>query len=79
MAGRHHDAEVSPKPSILNVVRLVDLACNREGIGLKKLPEIHLEASPEAIALKVGPELVEELSQKLKDYIASLTELLGSG
>ena len=79
VAGRHHDAEVSPKPSILNVVRLVNLACNRAGIGLKKLPEIQLEASPEAMALKVGPELVEELSQKLKDYIASLTQLLGSG
>jgi putative nucleotidyltransferase with HDIG domain len=79
VAGRHHDAEVSPKPSILNVVRLVNLACNREGIGLKKHPEIQLEASPEAMALKVGPELVEELSQKLKDYIASLTQLLGSG
>jgi HD-like signal output (HDOD) protein len=79
VAGSHHETEVRQAPSILNVVRLVNLACNREGIGLKKLPEIQVEASPEAMALKVGPELVEELSQKLKGYIASLTQLLGSG
>jgi len=77
VAGTHHEAEVSSKPSVLNVVRLVDLACNREGIGLKKLPEIQLETSKEAVALKVGPELIEELSQKLKDYIASLAQLMG--
>jgi HD-like signal output (HDOD) protein len=79
VAGGHHGTEVIPIPSVLNVVRLVNQACNREGIGLKKLPEIQLEATPEAMALKVGPDLVEELSQKLKDYIASLTQLLGSG
>jgi hypothetical protein len=35
VAGGHHEAEVNQEPSILNVVRLVDLACNREGVGLK--------------------------------------------
>ena len=68
VAGMHHDPEVSAEDSILNLVRLGNLACRKAGIGLKHDPELILEATSEVINLNVTDRALDGLHVRLDEY-----------
>jgi len=68
VAGMHHDPEVSAEDSILNLVRLGNLACRKVGIGLKHDPELLLETTSEVINLNVTDRALDGLHVRLEEY-----------
>lgn len=63
----HHDREIDESDRLLLVVRLVDQACNRLGIGVESSPEMVLASTPEAQILRVSEMLAAELEIQLED------------
>lgn len=68
VAGMHHDPEVSAEDSILNLVRLGNLACRKVGIGLKHDPGLLLETTSEVINLNVTDRALDGLHVRLEEY-----------
>jgi HD-like signal output (HDOD) protein len=64
---RHHDADFEDGATLLILVRLVDQACNKLGIGLEPRPDLDLAASAEAQVLRVDDVLAAELEIRLED------------
>lgn len=63
----HHLEEWDTVNKMLTIVRLVNLACHRLGIGLKHEPELVLVETPEARALDVSETLLVELEAVLEE------------
>ena len=68
VARMHHDPEASAEDSILNLVRLGNLACRKVGIGLKHDPELLLETTSEVINLNVTDRALDGLHVRLEEY-----------
>lgn len=63
----HHAADYDTSNVLLTMVRLVDLACKKVGIGLWRDPSIVLATTPEARILGVSEVLLAELEILLED------------
>jgi HD-like signal output (HDOD) protein len=61
----HYDTQ----NTLLNIVRLVDAACHKVGIGLECDPELVLEALPEAHALGIKDVHLAELEIELEEMV----------
>ena len=71
IAREHHAEEFDSDDDLLVIVRLVDQACNKIGIGFKEDPSIALAATPEANLLGLSEVALAELEIKLEDSLAS--------
>ena len=69
VAREHHAESFNPDDVLLVVVRLVDKACRRLGIGIEHEPELDLVASPEALCLEAPDLLLAELEVLLEDAL----------
>lgn len=67
VARQHHDESFDPDDLLLVVVRLVDRACGRLGIGLTHAPELDLGGLAEARCLEASEVLLAELEVLLED------------
>lgn len=65
----HHDDECPESRPVLGTVRLVDMVCNRLGIGLRPPVDLNAAASPEAQWLRVPEVVVAELEVRLEDAL----------
>lgn len=63
----HHNEEWSSTNKMLAIVRFVNLACHRFGLGLKHEPELALAATLEAEVLDIGDMQVAELQVLLEE------------
>lgn len=63
----HEEPEVDDRNLLLQIVRLVDRACNKEGIGLRGEEPIDLAARPEVTSLRVTPVLLAQLEIRIED------------
>lgn len=75
VAGRHHDPDAGADGGVLSVVRLVNLACRKAGVGLKQDPEIDLFSSLEAKTLSLEENVLEDLQERLREYVGVLQQL----
>jgi putative nucleotidyltransferase with HDIG domain len=66
----HHQDNPSRDDEVLLIVRLVDLACAKEGIGERHEPELELDACVEASMLGVDDFRIAELQVVLEDAAA---------
>lgn len=66
----HHDGECPESQPVLGVVRLVDMVCNRLGIGLRPPVDLNPAASPEAQWLRVPEVVVAELEVRIEDAMS---------
>ena len=66
----HHLDESDEHDDLLNLIRLVDTACNRLGIGIRGEVDINLAACPEAQHLRVSEILLAELEIRLEDAMS---------
>lgn len=57
----HHSEEWDPVGKMLAIVRLVNLACHRVGLGLKHEPDLNLLDSEEVAVLDIDGSQVNEL------------------
>lgn len=57
----HHAEEWDPVGKMLAIMRLVNLACHRVGLGLKHEPDLNLLDSEEAAALDIDESQIDEL------------------
>lgn len=67
VVARHHDPDFEDGATLLVLVRLVDQACNKLGIGLEPQPDLDLASSAEAQVLRVDDVLAAELEIRLED------------
>jgi len=67
----HHDETFDSNNKLLAIVRLVNQACHKLGIGLQQNPSITLAATHEAQVLEVSELLSAELEILLEDTAAS--------
>ncbi|MEM7410322.1 MAG: HDOD domain-containing protein [Myxococcota bacterium] len=67
VAQHHHDPDFADDDELLLVVRLVDQACNKLGIGIEPQPDLNLAASAEAQVLGVSEVIAAELEIQLED------------
>ncbi len=65
----HHDEQINTGNTMLVIVRLVDQACHKLGIGLHHNPAIVLAATPEAQILEVSELLAAQLEIMLEDSV----------
>jgi HD-like signal output (HDOD) protein len=65
----HHNEEVDPNATLLNMTRLVDQACNKMGIGLYEPSTQHLVTLPEAELLGLSEVSLAQLEIKLEDAL----------
>jgi len=70
IARDHHTEEFDSKDNLLAVVRLVNQACHKMGIGLKTDTDIVLAATAEAELLDLSEVSLAELEIKLEDSLA---------
>lgn len=63
----HEKPEVDDRNLLLQIVRLVDRACNKQGIGLRGTEAIDLAARPEVTCLRVTPVVLAELEIRIED------------
>lgn len=63
----HHNEEWDPTNKMLAIVRFVNLACHRFGLGLKNEPELALAMSMEAEVLDIGEMQIAELQALLEE------------
>ncbi|MDY6837526.1 MAG: HDOD domain-containing protein [Thermodesulfobacteriota bacterium] len=70
IARDHHTEEFDSKDHLLAVIRLVNKACHKMGIGLKTDTDIVLAASPEAELLNLSEVSLAELEITLEDSLA---------
>jgi HD-like signal output (HDOD) protein len=66
---QHHDETYDTNNTLLLIVRLVDMACQKVGIGLHHDPAIVLATTSEAQALGVKEVVLAELEIMLEDAI----------
>ncbi|MFO1372456.1 MAG: HDOD domain-containing protein [Candidatus Competibacteraceae bacterium] len=71
----HHQEPCDPNNILLLLVRLVDQACAKIGIGLHSDPQVALAATPEAQALNLGEITLAELEILLEDSIATANQV----
>lgn len=57
----HHAEEWDPVGKMLAIMRLVNLACHRVGLGLKHEPDLNLLDSEEAAVLDIDESQIDEL------------------
>lgn len=69
IAREHHLEDVDPNDTLLIVVRLVNRACRKLGIGLHKDPSIILAATQEANLLGLSEIFLAKLEIKLEDSL----------
>jgi putative nucleotidyltransferase with HDIG domain len=69
VAREHHAVAFDPDDVLLVVVRLVDRACERLGIGINHDPALDLAATPEARCLEASELLLAELQVLLEDAL----------
>jgi HD-like signal output (HDOD) protein len=69
VAREHHADVFDPDDVLLVVVRLVDRACARLGIGTTHEPDLDLSATPEARCLEASELLLAELEVLLEDAL----------
>ncbi len=62
----HHLVEFDQENYLLVLVRMANLVCHAEGIGLKKEPELDLLATEEARILDLSEDDIDELRQFLR-------------
>jgi HD-like signal output (HDOD) protein len=67
VARDHHVENFDSRNSLLLVVRMVDITCNKMGIGLHEPEEQLLVATPEAVALGLNEVDIAELEITLED------------
>jgi HD-like signal output (HDOD) protein len=67
VARDHHHEEIDPSAMIPNMVRLVNHACNKMGIGLYGAASMHLVTLPESELLGLTEVALAELEIKLED------------
>ncbi|MDJ0847904.1 MAG: HDOD domain-containing protein [Myxococcota bacterium] len=63
----HEKPEVDERNVLLNIVRLVDKACNKLGVGLRGVEDLSLAAQPEAQNLRISAVLLAELEIHIED------------
>lgn len=66
----HHLDTYNTANTLLVIIRLVDQACDKSGIGLHADPEIALAATSEALILGLGDIPLAELEILLEDSVA---------
>jgi len=69
IARDHHQPEFDRNNYLLMIVRLVNLACRKLGIGLTEDPDIVLAATPEADQLGITEVPLAKLEIKLEDSL----------
>lgn len=69
VAREHHAERFDPDDVLLVLVRLVNRACHRLGIGTLHTPDLDLVATPEARALDASDLLLAELEVLLEDAL----------
>jgi HD-like signal output (HDOD) protein len=69
VARDHHLAVVDTQNVLLAMVRLVDAACRKVGIGMSSDPELVLEALPEAQNLGIKDVHLAELEIELEEMV----------
>jgi len=69
IARDHHQPEFDRNNYLLMIVRLVNLACHKLGIGLTEDPDIVLAATPEADQLGISEVSLAQLEIKLEDSL----------
>ena len=70
VARHHHDADFSDDDELLLVVRVVDQACNKLGIGIEPDPDANIAASAEAQVLGVSEVVAAELELQVEEALA---------
>ena len=65
----HHDEDYDENDALLGLVRLVDMACNRLGIGIRGKLDLNLAASTEAQRLRISEVVLAELEIRLEDAL----------
>lgn len=61
----HHLTELDPVNKMLAIVKFVNQACHKVGLGLKKRPELELQSTPEAELLEIDEAKISELEALL--------------
>jgi HD-like signal output (HDOD) protein len=69
LAARDHHLENPDHPPLIQIVRLVDAACKKVGIGLTRDPGLVLETMPEALVLGIKDVHLAELEIELEEMI----------
>ncbi|MGE3541644.1 MAG: HDOD domain-containing protein [Candidatus Tectimicrobiota bacterium] len=70
---QHHEETYDTSNTLLTVVRLVDMACRKVGIGIRHEPSLVLAAEPEAQILGAKEVVLAELEIMLEDAISLST------
>lgn len=63
----HHDRDYDETNNLLALIRLIDIACNRLGIGIRGKVELNVAASSEAQRLRASEVVLAELEIRLED------------
>lgn len=72
VARDHHLEQCDPHNALLQIVRLVDAACRKVGVGTGEPEEMALEALEEATLLGIKDVYLAELELELEDSIEEL-------
>jgi len=70
VARSHHDDEYDESDTLISLIRLVDMACNKLGIGIRGEVETSLAASAEAQRLRASEITLARLELQLDDAMA---------
>ncbi len=70
VARDHHLEEYDDSNALLTMVRLADMACNQQGIGMKPASDLILAATPEADSLGLSEIQMAELEIRLEDAVS---------
>lgn len=70
VVSQHHEPTYDTNNTLLTIVRLVDMACRKVGIGLRHDPSLVLAAEPEAQILGAKEVVLAELEIMLEDAMS---------
>ena len=73
VVNQHHEIEYDTDNTLLTVVRLVDMACRKAGIGIRHDPSLVLATEPEAQILGAKEVVLAELEIMLEDAMSLST------
>ena len=65
----HHDEDYDETDALMSLIRLVDMACNRLGIGIRGKIDSSLAASVEVQRLRISEVILAELEIRLEDAL----------